>query len=77
MAAFVHIFKKAEESSMLLPRQSQELGFRTLSLPLASDNNLDLTASPVTTMISSDMLKDLGNRLVQATLSAMRLFVSV
>lgn len=59
-------FKKAGESIKLLSRQSQELGFRTLLISLASDNNLDLTASPVTAMISSEVLNALGNCLVQA-----------
>lgn len=65
MAAFLCVFKKAEESIKLLPRHSQVLGFRTLLLSLASDNNLDLTPSPVTAMISSDVLNALGNYLVQ------------
>ena len=53
------------EHGKLLPRQSQEPGFRTILLPLASGNTLDLIASPVTAMISSDLLNALGNCLVQ------------
>lgn len=66
MAAFLPVFKKAEESGKLLSRQSQEHCFRILLLPLAPDNTLDLTASPVMAMISSDVLNTHGNCLIQA-----------
>lgn len=70
---FVHgnfplCFQEDRRSSKLLPRQSQELGFRSLSLPSVSDSNLVLITSPVSAAMSSDILKALGNCLVQVAL---------
>lgn len=70
---FVHgnfplCFQEDGRSSKLLPRQSQELASGLFLLPLASDSNLVLITSPVSAAVSSDILKALGNCLVQVAL---------
>lgn len=70
---FVHgnfplCFQEDGRSSKLLPRQSQELASGLFLLPLASDSNLVLITSPVSAAMSSDILKALGNCLVQVAL---------
>lgn len=66
-ATFLCVFKKTEGAESHC-QDSQELGFRSLLLPSSSDNNLVLITSPVSAVISSDILRALGNCLVQVTL---------
>lgn len=65
---FTLCFQEDGRSSKLLPRQSQELASGLFLLPLASDSNLVLITSPVSAAMSSDILKALGNCLVQVAL---------